>query len=62
MTVTELKGMICSCIRGGSVGVRKRLFTERVVRLWNRIPRYMIPAPSLMEFKKCLDNTLRNTV
>lgn len=42
--------------------VRKRFFTERVVRLWNRVPRYMIPAPSLIEFKKCLDNTFRNTV
>lgn len=61
MTMTELKGMICSCIRGGSVGVRKRFFTEWVVRLWNRIPRYMISAPSL-EFKKCLDNILRKTV
>ncbi|GAB0185460.1 mitochondrial enolase superfamily member 1 [Grus japonensis] len=38
--------------------VRKRFFTERVVGHWNRLPREVVTAPSLTEFKKCLGNTL----
>ena len=36
-----------------SLDVRRRLFTDRVVGHWNRLPR----APSLPEFKEHLDNT-----
>ena len=38
--------------------IRKRLFTEGVVGHWNRLPREVVTAPSLTEFKKCLDNAL----
>lgn len=31
--------------------VRKRLFTQRVVENWNRLPRVVVMAPSLPEFK-----------
>lgn len=39
--------------------IRKRFFTHRVVRHWNR---EVVTALSLTEFKKCLDNTLRYRV
>ena len=42
--------------------IRKRFFTERVVAHWNRLPREVITAPSLSEFKKCLDCTLSHMV
>ncbi|GAB0181631.1 mitochondrial enolase superfamily member 1 [Grus japonensis] len=41
---------------------RKRFFTERVVGHWNRVPREVVTAPSLTEFKKHLDNALSHTL
>ncbi|KAK4815850.1 hypothetical protein QYF61_008453 [Mycteria americana] len=38
--------------------IRKRFFTERVAGHWNRLPREVVMAPSLSEFKEHLDNTL----
>ncbi|GAB0195585.1 hypothetical protein GRJ2_002023800 [Grus japonensis] len=38
--------------------IRKRFFTERVVGHWNRLPREVVTAPSLTEFRKHLDNAL----
>ncbi|GAB0207026.1 mitochondrial enolase superfamily member 1 [Grus japonensis] len=38
--------------------IRKRFFTERVVGHWNRLPREVVTAPSLTEFKERLDNAL----
>jgi len=36
--------------------IRKRLFTERVAGCWNRLPRAVVTAPSLSEFKEHLDD------
>ena len=38
--------------------IRERFFTERVVGHWNRLPREMVMAPSLSEFKEHLDDAL----
>ena len=38
--------------------IRKRFFTKRVVKNWNRLPRDIVTATSLSEFKKCLDCAL----
>ena len=42
--------------------IRKRFFTERVVGHWNRLPREVVTAPSLSEFKAHLDDTLSHMV
>ncbi|GAB0185967.1 hypothetical protein GRJ2_001062000 [Grus japonensis] len=42
--------------------VRKKLFTVRVVRHWNRLPREVVDAPSLEVFKTRLDEALGNVV
>ncbi|KFV91329.1 hypothetical protein N326_02322, partial [Eurypyga helias] len=42
--------------------VRKKFFTERVVRHWNRLPREAVDAPSLDGFKARLDVALSNLV
>ncbi|KFW11999.1 hypothetical protein N326_03039, partial [Eurypyga helias] len=40
----------------------KKFFTKRVVRLWNRLPREAVDAPSLEVFKARLDEALTNLV
>ncbi|GAB0181459.1 hypothetical protein GRJ2_000611200 [Grus japonensis] len=42
--------------------VRKKFFTVRVVRPWNRLPREVVEAPSLEAFKARLDGALGNVV
>ena len=42
--------------------IRKRFFTERVVGHWNRLPREVVMAPSLSEFKEHLDNAFSHMV
>ena len=42
--------------------VRKKFFTVRVVRHWNRLPREAVDAPSLEVFKDRLDGTLSKLV
>ncbi|KAK4823755.1 hypothetical protein QYF61_006051 [Mycteria americana] len=38
--------------------IRKRFFTERVAGHWNRVPREVVTAPRLSEFKAHLDDAL----
>ncbi|KFQ97684.1 hypothetical protein Y956_00949, partial [Nipponia nippon] len=42
--------------------IRKKFFTVRVVRPWNRLPRGVVDAPSLEVFKARLDGALSNLV
>ncbi|KAK4811098.1 hypothetical protein QYF61_016384, partial [Mycteria americana] len=42
--------------------LRKRFFTERVVGHWKRLPREVVTAPSLSEFKEHLDDALKDEV
>ncbi|GAB0208862.1 mitochondrial enolase superfamily member 1 [Grus japonensis] len=42
--------------------VRKKFFTVRVVRRWNRLPREVVEVPSLEVFKTRLDEALGNVV
>jgi len=42
--------------------IRKKFFTVRVVRHWNRLPREVVATPSLAVFKARLDGALSNLV
>ena len=42
--------------------IRKNVFTKRVVRHWNRLPREVVESPSLEVFKKRIDKALQNKV
>jgi len=42
--------------------IRKRSFTVRVVRHWNRLPREVVDASSLETFKARIDGTLSNLI
>ncbi|KFP11147.1 hypothetical protein Z169_06420, partial [Egretta garzetta] len=40
--------------------IRKKFFTVRMVKHWNRLPREVVEAPSLETFKARLDGALSN--
>ncbi|KFR00432.1 hypothetical protein Y956_14073, partial [Nipponia nippon] len=42
--------------------VRKKFFTQRMVRHWNMLPREAVDAPSLAVFKARLDGALSSLV
>lgn len=42
--------------------VRGKFFTEKVARCWNRLPREVVDAVSLVVFKTSLDGALNNLV
>ena len=42
--------------------IRKKLFTEKVVRHWNRLPSEVVDAPSLEALKARLDGALSSLV
>jgi len=44
------------------LGIRKKFFTMRMVKHWNRLPKEVVEAPSLETFKARLDGVLSNVV
>jgi len=42
--------------------IRGKLFTERVMRCWNRLPREVVDAPFLEVFKARLEGALGSLV
>jgi len=56
-------GMVLNRDRGGlSLDIRRKLFTQRVVGHWNRLPREVVDAPLLEAFKARLDVALSSLV
>lgn len=48
------------CQERFKLDIRRHFFAERVVILWNRIPREVVNASKLLVFKRHLDYALNN--
>ena len=49
-------------LNGKRGDVWKKFFTPRMVRHWNRLPREVVDAPSLQEFRTRLDGFLGSLI
>jgi len=62
-TCERTRGKGCKLKEGRfRLDIRKKFFTMRVARHWNRLPREAVAAPSLEVFKARLDGALSNLV
>jgi len=67
----RFSGVCCNRTRGNGfklkvgrfrLDVRKKYFTMRVMKLWHRLPREVVDAPSLETFEARLDGALSNLI
>ena len=56
------QGEMVSRLKKVDLDLRKKSFTVRVMRCWNRLPRDVVAIPTLETFKVRLDQALGNLV